>query len=288
VAVSFVLSSVTYAYRRRDPPVLADLSVALPGGKTTAVVGASGTGKTTLLNLLGLLWEGTLAPGRITYACGDGAPLDYDGLSHEARARLRLREFGFVLQSCYLLPHFTCAQNIAMPLALHGYGRREREQRVAQLLAEADNAEKELSAVQGHLPGQVSGGQRQRMAVLRAVVHNPRVVFADEPVSNLDAENTEKMLDLLMRWRAGTLNGGGGAAERRTLVLVCHDTETAYRMADGFLILRRTRGVPSAEFLEKALVPGGADELRRLLTPKAAFSPLAPLGRGVRGEGEIS
>jgi ABC-type lipoprotein export system ATPase subunit len=110
------------------------------------------------------------------------------------------------------------------------------------------------------------------MAVLRAVVHNPAVVFADEPVSNLDSENTRRMLDLLTRWKEGALNAAGpaGAARRqRTLVLVCHDTETAYAMADYFLILRRSPCGPSYQFLDKVQVPDGPAGLRDLLSAKA-------------------
>jgi len=209
-----------------------------------AILGPSGSGKTTLLNLLGLLWEGTLETGQVVYqGNGKASPCDYALLAPARRAELRLREFGFVLQSSYLLPHFTCAQNVAMPLAIQGRQRSECRAAVERLLGVADPTG-QLLAVRDRLAGEVSGGQKQRMAVLRAVIHDPAVIFADEPISNLDPANARPILDLLRAWRDGLLHPD--APDRsRTLILVCHSLRTA-RRADYFALLERGRLVGEA------------------------------------------
>jgi ABC-type lipoprotein export system ATPase subunit len=263
VAVSFVLAGVTYTYPRAASPALCDVSLTIPAGQTTAVLGPSGSGKTTLLSLLGLLWEGRLDAGSITYQRGDGKACAFAALTSRERARLRLEEFGFVLQSSYLLPHFTCAQNIAMPLALQGIGARERADRVTRLLELADPKRKLLEA-KDRLAGEVAGGQQQRMAVLRAIIHNPRVVLADEPFSNLDPVNARHVLRLLLDWRAGKLHPDANPQER-TLVLVCHHLETARLIGDHFVLLDEHRLV-GQPFMQ-AEWPDRASDLERLFAP---------------------
>src|SRR5262245_12204990 len=233
MAVSFVLSRVTYSYPRAAQPALRAASLNIPTGKTTVLLGPSGSGKSTLMSLLGLLWEGRLDEGEIRY--DNGQTHDYVRLSHADRARLRLVEFGFVLQSAYLLPHFSCARNIALPLELNGLSATAARQRVEGLLRRADPSGA-LFEARDRLPGEVSGGQKQRVAVLRAVAHNPRVVFADEPFSNLDPPNARRIVQLLLDWGSGALNPDDPARER-TLVLVCHDLAIARRVADRVALL---------------------------------------------------
>lgn len=267
---AFTLTGATFHYRagRRAVPVLDRLTAAVPAGGVTAVLGSSGSGKTTLLSLLGLLWDRGLAGGRIAYHPGGGPAQEYDRLSAARRAALRRTEFGFVLQSCYLLPHFSCVDNIAMPLALQGVAPRECRRRVDRLVGLVD-AGGALRADLGRRAGGVSGGQKQRTAVLRAVVHDPAVLFADEPVSNLDAASADRVLELFRLWRSGGLAAPAARARARTLVLVTHDVDLAFRQADHFLLLwPRPRGPAAAPtpacWVARADVPGPA-ALRRAL-----------------------
>ena len=266
--MSFELAAVTYRYPRAGAPALRDVSLTIPAGRTTVLLGPSGSGKSTLLSLLGLLWEGKLDAGRITYRNGAAAH-DYAALEHGERARLRLRAFGFVLQSSYLLPHFTCAQNVGLPLALHGCGVREQRQRVEALLSRAD-PEGKLLEVRDRLPGEVAGGQKQRMAVLRAVVHDPHVVFADEPFSNLDPPNARRIVQLLLDWRAGVLHG---EAKERTLVLVCHDLEVARRVADCCVLLDQDHAVVGSRAFDRGEWAGWIDKIQRAFSDSDAGQP---------------
>ncbi len=124
--MSFRLADgVTYAYPPAGPVVLRDLNLSLPDGKTTVVLGGSGVGKTTLLNLLALLWDRRLGRGSITYTSPrTGRQWDYDAMTPGERAWLRGHEFGLAPQSSHFLPGFTCCQNLTIPLALSGLGRR--------------------------------------------------------------------------------------------------------------------------------------------------------------------
>ena len=262
--MSFELAAVTYRYPRAPGPALRDVTLVIPAGKTTVLLGPSGSGKSTLLSLLGLLWEGALEAGRITYRSG-ATPLDYAGLGHAERARLRLTEFGFVLQSSYLLPHFTCAQNVGLPLALHGCGVSEQRQRVEALLRRAD-PEGKLLEVRDRLPGEVAGGQKQRMAVLRAVVHDPHVVFADEPFSNLDPPNARRIVRLLLDWRAGALHSS--EPRERTLVMVCHDLEVARRVADCCVLLDQDHAVVGNRAFEKGEWPAWTEKIQRAFSDR--------------------
>jgi ABC-type lipoprotein export system ATPase subunit len=246
MAMSFQADRLTFVYPREANPVLRQVSFDLRDrpDQTIAVLGPSGSGKTTLLNLLGLLWDDRPVAGRIIYRAAGADDLDYAALKRSEKNELRLREYGFVLQSCYLLPHFTCLQNILLPLQLQGWSSSASRDRAQALLRQADQAgeedgqtREELWHVRHKLGSEVSLGQRQRMAVLRAMVHDPQVVFADEPVSNLDSGSTRRMLRLLREWRKGSWRLPGSARTARTLVLVCHHLETALREADWFLVL---------------------------------------------------
>jgi len=257
VAVSFRLEGrVTYAYPQDGRVVLRDLELVLPAGQTTVVLGGSGVGKTTLLNLLALLWDRRLGQGSITYESPrTGAVWNYDRMKPAERAWLRGREFGVVPQTGHFLPGFTCEQNLIIPLALNGMARkpaRERVRLLLELASDKDGTGRDLLDTLGKYPAGISTGQRQRLAVLRAVIHDPAVLFADEPVSNLDASNKRLMLDLFRSWRGNDLKlpplpGQPSAAGSRSLVLICHEMETALEMGDWFLLL-----APSASADEPA------------------------------------
>lgn len=195
---------LSFAYPH-DPPVLSDVSLEI-GREVVALTGASGTGKTTLLMCL----AGVLVPdsGSISVA-----GIRLDGAGPEERSRARRELIGLVFQYSELVAELTLQQNVALPLELLGESRGGALAAAHDLLDELGIAE-----VGRRFPGQVSGGQAQRAAVARALVHRPRVVLADEPTGSLDADNAERVLGLLL-----------GAARRRgtAVLLVTHDAGVA-------------------------------------------------------------
>ena len=257
--MSFHLDGVSFRYpgSAASAPVLRDVSVELPAGEVIAVLGPSGCGKTTLLNLLSLLWEGDGQAGTIVYRDGP-ARFDYRELGRDPRRRAALRRerFGVVLQNCYLLPHFSCLHNVCLPLALLGWSEPEQAAWSEALIRVVGAAPNDLWEARHRMPRAVSLGQRQRFAVLRAVAHHPRVVFADEPTSNLDPASMHAVLQLLLDWHAGRLlhraaaaldpfptglrerleRGQAADAGPRTLILVCHQRELARACADRVLL----------------------------------------------------
>ncbi|MBQ1074442.1 ABC transporter ATP-binding protein [Micromonospora sp. C31] len=205
---------------------LAGASLRVHPGEVLALMGSSGSGKSTLLHCL----AGIARPdsGRVLYAGRDLATL-----SDAERSALRREEFGFVFQFGQLVPELTCLENVALPLRLARVGRREAERRAAEWLARLEVAE-----VAGKRPGEVSGGQGQRVAVARALVTRPRVVFADEPTGALDSLNGERVMRLLTAAARDT-----GAA----VVLVTHEARVA-AYSDREVVVRdgRTRDLEVA------------------------------------------
>ncbi|MEV4937948.1 ABC transporter ATP-binding protein [Streptomyces zaomyceticus] len=187
-------------------PALAGASFALRAGEVVAVMGPSGSGKSTLLHCL----AGIVRPdaGTITY---DGRELTE--LSDTARSSLRRTDFGFVFQFGRLVPELTCVENVALPLRLNGEKRKAAEARAVEWLARL-----EVDDTAAKRPGEISGGQGQRVAVARALVTAPRVIFADEPTGALDSLNGERVMRLLTDASRDT-----GAA----VVLVTHEARVA-------------------------------------------------------------
>lgn len=165
--------------------VLQGLSFHLPAGEYAAIMGESGTGKSTLLNLIAGL--DTPDGGSIRL---DGAELT--SLSEAERTRLRRARMGFIFQAFHLLPHLTVGQNVALPLALNDTPIRDRERRASAMLDAVGLADRARS-----YPRELSGGQMQRVAVARALVHEPQLLLADEPTGNLDQDSAAQMLELL-------------------------------------------------------------------------------------------
>lgn len=258
--MSFALDAVTFAYGDGLPPVLNEVTADIPAGHATVLLGHSGSGKTTLLSLLGRLLERPPQAGGVSFH-GPGDETPYAGLGPAASAALRCRHFGFVFQASHLVSHLSCADNVALPGRLAGKSPTQAATRVDQLWPRLF-AEAEWGRVGPMRAREVSGGQRQRVAVLRAVANDPDVVFADEPFSNLDPANADRVLDLLGRWRAGTLLPDQ-PPRPRTLILVCHDRRRARQHADRLLGLNRGGRLAGG----RLLVPGdiGDDDLDELL-----------------------
>ena len=222
-------SDVHHAYRERA--VLAGVSLRIHRGERVALTGPSGSGKTTLLNLLG----GVDRPksGRIEF---DGFCLnDLDG---NGLAEVRRRHFGTVFQFFHLLPTLSASENVELPLQLLGVSAPERRTRVAALLERVGVAHRADAP-----PGELSGGEMQRIAIARALIHRPRLLLADEPTGNLDSRNGQRILELLRE-----LSDETGTA----LVLVTHSREAAaichreIRLRDGVV---EAESLPSSERL---------------------------------------
>ncbi|HTI24547.1 MAG TPA: ABC transporter ATP-binding protein [Kutzneria sp.] len=202
-------------------PALDRASLAVYAGEVVAVMGPSGSGKSTLLHCL----AGIIAPdaGAVHYA---GA--DIGAMSDMERSALRRTDFGFVFQFGQLVPELSCLENVTLPLRLAGVARRAADEAAREWLERL-----EVADVAGKRPGDVSGGQGQRVAVARALVAGPRVVFADEPTGALDSLNGERVMRLLVAAAKDT-----GAA----VVLVTHEARVA-AYSDREVIVRdgRTR-----------------------------------------------
>ena len=184
--------------------ILHEVSFSVEPGDSLAILGASGSGKSTLLGLL----AGLDVPSSGTVYL-DG--VDIFSFDEDERARLRGRLAGFVFQSFQLLPALTALENVMLPLELHGAtDARERATAALQRVG--------LAARLGHLPKHLSGGEQQRVAMARAFVAQPKILFADEPTGTLDAATGGQIIDLMLE-----LNGAQGT----TLILVTHDKALA-------------------------------------------------------------
>ena len=164
--------------------IFENLSLDIPAGQRLALVGESGVGKSTLLHLLGGLDRPT--SGSVLYGDTDISKLNQDGL-----ADFRNRRIGFVWQTHYLLPEFTAAENVMMPLLMRGVRRSEAMKAAEERLGEVG-----LAARSHHRAGELSGGEQQRVVIARALVGRPEVLLADEPTGNLDFNTGEKVADL--------------------------------------------------------------------------------------------
>ena len=186
---------------------LDNVSLTIESGEYVSIMGPSGSGKSTLLNLLVLLDRPTSG----TY-CLNGQ--DVTSLSDIEQAQVRNREIGFVFQMFHLVPRFTAAENVELPLILAGMPLEERKSKVAKTLEGLG-----LTDRSHHKPEQLSGGQRQRVAIARATVTEPNVLLADEPTGNLDHKSGMDVISILEQ-----LNERG-----ITLIVVTHDLEIGQR-----------------------------------------------------------
>ncbi|MBZ0255847.1 ABC transporter ATP-binding protein [bacterium] len=190
--------------------VLNDCSLKIQEGESLAIVGPSGSGKTTLLNLIGAL--DTPTAGTLTIASRDLSQMNADEL-----ADLRNQEIGFIFQLHFLLPQLTVLENVLTPTLASKHPHPDAEERARRLLERVGLGER-INA----RPGQISGGERQRAAVVRALINEPKLLLADEPTGSLDRRSADSLTELLLE-----LNREEGVA----LVVVTHSETLAQRMS---------------------------------------------------------
>jgi putative ABC transport system ATP-binding protein len=186
--------------------ILRGVDLAVSPGTSLSVVGPSGSGKSSLMSIVGGIERPTSGAVRIDGV--DLADLDEDGL-----AAFRLERVGILFQSFHLIPTMTALENVALPLELAG--RTDAFPAARALLAEVGLAERTT-----HYPGQLSGGEQQRVALARALVNRPRLLLADEPTGNLDGDTGRAVVDLIFQ---------AAAARGMTLLLITHDPALAQR-----------------------------------------------------------
>lgn len=212
-----------YTSGSKQLTVLDDINFELEKGASLAIVGPSGSGKTTLLGLCAGLDKPNTGSVEL---CG----LDLNKLSEDQRARLRNKEVGFIFQDFQLLPTLTALENVSVPLELQGIkGAAVTAHELLSKVGLADRAH--------HYPSQLSGGEKQRVAMARAFSNSPSILFADEPTGNLDEETGEKVIRLLF-----DLNKEAGT----TLVIVSHDLDLA-RKNEHILRLKGGKILEEAE-----------------------------------------
>jgi putative ABC transport system ATP-binding protein len=196
--------SKTYQSGGRTLSVLEDINISVAAGDTLSIVGPSGSGKTTLLGLAAGL-------DRSTNGTVELNGIKLDNLSEDQRAAVRNKHVGFIFQNFQLLPTLTALENVMVPMELRGEkGAKARAVDLLQKVGLGDRGH--------HYPAQLSGGEQQRVSLARAFSNKPQILFADEPTGNLDAETSEKIIELIFN-----LNKEAGT----TLILVTHDYELA-------------------------------------------------------------
>ena len=201
--------------------VLKGIDIVIPKGKIVSIVGASGAGKTTMLQILGTLSRPSSGKVYIDTK-------EVSSLGEKEISQFRNRNVGFVFQFHHLLPEFTALENVCIPACISGVSRTKAEQKAHDLLTFLGLADRV-----SHKPDELSGGEQQRVSVARALINDPMVIFADEPSGNLDSQNKQELHSLFF-----SLRDKFG----KTFVIVTHDNNLAnmsdikYEMNDGRII----------------------------------------------------
>lgn len=193
-----------------------DINISIPKGEFVAIIGPSGSGKSSLMYLLGLLDHPTSGSIQI-------GGMETNDMDEAELARFRLEHIGFVFQFHFLLPEFTCMENVMLPMKkLDRLSKPEMEKRAKDLLLQL--------GLEGHInktPDKLSGGQRQRVAIARALANEPLLILADEPTGNLDTKSTENVVEILQ-----TL----ARVQHKTIAVVTHDPRIA-KAADRRIVI---------------------------------------------------
>lgn len=198
----------TYDTGKIQVKALKGIDLEIQSGEMVAVMGPSGCGKTTLLNCLSGLDD--LTEGRVLIE-----DKDVHAMKDNARTDYRARKMGFIFQSFNLLPVLTAVENVELPLLVTGIRLKDARKKAESALELVD-----LSEWKNHKPSELSGGQRQRVTIARSLVNEPTIVWGDEPTGNLDTENSNDVMDLLLR-----LN----KENKQTFVLITHDPSIGKR-----------------------------------------------------------
>jgi putative ABC transport system ATP-binding protein len=216
------VKNVVKVYQMGDTQLTAlnDVSLTVEKGEFTAIMGPSGSGKSTLMNILGCLDK--MNSGK--YILNDK---DVSNLTDNELAYVRNKELGFVFQSFNLIPRMTLLENVELPMVYAGISAKERREKALSALEKVG-----LQDRIKHMPNEISGGQKQRAAIARAIVNNPSVIMADEPTGNLDTKSSEDIMKIFQR-----LNNEGA-----TVIMVTHENDIAQhakrivRFRDGEII----------------------------------------------------
>lgn len=224
------LQNVSKVYGEGESAVhaLKNITLDIPDSKLVSIIGKSGSGKSTLINLIGAL--DTPTEGEIS-----NDDFSLTRLTNDELAEYRNKNIGFIFQSFYLEPYFTVMENVEMPLLIAGVDKKVRREKAQVLINKfglSDKTDKKAN--------QLSGGQKQRTSIARALIHEPKLILADEPTGSLDIKNGEEVIAALREI----------SAEGRTVILVTHNIEDAKKadyiieLADGEIvrIVDKSRG----------------------------------------------
>jgi len=216
-----MLKAVNLTKKYGDLEILKGISLEVNAGEIVSIVGSSGAGKTTLLQILGTLDR----PDEGTFTIDGVNPFS---LSQRELAKFRNKKIGFVFQFHQLLPEFDAIENIMIPAMIQGISKKDAREKALSLLEKVG-----LQDRANHRPNEISGGEQQRIAVCRALVNQPNIVFADEPSGNLDSKNANELHELFFKLRE-ELN--------QSFVIVTHNQELA-QQADRMLHMQDGRMV---------------------------------------------
>ena len=205
----------TFIDGTQETQVLKGVDFSVAKGEFVAITGASGTGKSTLVYQMGLLDEPTQGS---VYVGGKNA----ENMSVTERTAYRLNHFGFVFQDYALIPELRAWENVALPILMRGCTQQKAQRKAERVLKQLG-----MEGRTNHFPNQLSGGEGQRVSIARAIVHKPKVLFADEPTANLDTDRSRQIIDVFHQ-----LHKSG-----QTIVMVTHEIEYA-KEAERMVVMK--------------------------------------------------